>query len=387
LLDRLGLGLRPFFNIKIKYGGIEAEQTEGIRMKIEIIETPIRFHLHGIEGIVENERYGEVGLRLMSKMWHVVKGAGIPTTGINHWVYLPNGRMFVGVELRNPEQVPTPDQLEPLEFELHRYMKHLHVGPYQALPQKWKDLKAELVARGEVIGSPSLEVYGHHCDDPAKAETTILIGLQAKPERTTTTIDRTTFESIYAGQPPWEIGRPQKAFIDVADKITGSLLDAGCGTGDNALFFASRGQKVTGIDFLAEPISRAKQKATERGLMATFRVMDALTLKNLPDVFDSAIDSGLFHVFSDEDRRRYVEGLASVVKPGGRLFLLCFSDQEPGTQGPRRVSAKEIRDAFAEGWAVESIEPTRFEVRPELKDFSFSEGGPKAWFVVVKRAG
>src|SRR2546428_104020 len=133
-----------------------------------------------------------------------------------HWVYLPDGKMFVGVELRKPQQVPLPDQLEPLEFELQRYMKHLHVGPYQALPQKWKDLKAELVARGEVIGSPSLEVYGHHCNEPSKLETTILIGLQAKPERTTTTIDRTTFESMYAGQPPWEIGRPQKAFIDVA---------------------------------------------------------------------------------------------------------------------------------------------------------------------------
>jgi hypothetical protein len=79
--------------------------------------------------------------------------------------------------------------------------------------------------------------------------------------------------------------------------------------------------------------------------------------------------------------------LASVLKPGGKLFLLCFSDQEPGTQGPRKLSAKEIRGAFSEGWTVESIEPTRFEVRPDLKDFSFSEGGPKAWFVVMRRAG
>jgi len=150
-------------------------------MKIEIIETPIRFRLHGIGGVVENERYGEVGLRLMNEMWQVVKGAGIPTTGINHWVYLPAGRMFVGVELRNPKQAPTPDQLEPLEFELQRYMKHVHVGPYQALPQKWKELKAELAARGEVIGSPSLEIYGHHYAGPSKLETTILIALQAKP--------------------------------------------------------------------------------------------------------------------------------------------------------------------------------------------------------------
>jgi hypothetical protein len=149
-------------------------------MGIEIIELPIRFHLHGVGDVVENERYGEVGLRLMNEMWRAVKTAEIPTTGINYWVYLPDDRMFVGVELRGPHQGPMPGPLEPLEFELPRYMKHVHVGPYQALPQKWKELKAELVARGEVIGSPSLEVYGHPCDDPAKLETTILIGLRAK---------------------------------------------------------------------------------------------------------------------------------------------------------------------------------------------------------------
>jgi SAM-dependent methyltransferase len=197
--------------------------------------------------------------------------------------------------------------------------------------------------------------------------------------------DRKTFENIYAGQPPWDIGKPQKAFIDVADRITGSVLDAGCGTGENALFFASRGQKVTGIDFLAEPISRAKKKAAERGVTVTFLVMDALALKDLPEVFDSVIDSGLFHVFGDEDRRRYVEGLATVLKPGGRLLLLCFSDEEPGTQGPRRVSKNELHHAFAVGWNIESIEPSRYEVRPDLKDLTFSEGGPKAWFVVVQR--
>jgi hypothetical protein len=148
-------------------------------MNIEILETPVRFRLHGIGGVVENERYAEVGLRLMNEMWQAVKGAGVPTTGINHWVYLPDGRMFVGVELRDPAPVPVPDPLEPLELELGRYARHVHVGPYQALPQTWAALKAELAARGEVIGSPSLEVYSHHCDDPSKLETTILIGLRA----------------------------------------------------------------------------------------------------------------------------------------------------------------------------------------------------------------
>jgi len=198
--------------------------------------------------------------------------------------------------------------------------------------------------------------------------------------------DRNTFESAYAGQAPWDIGRPQQAFLDVTDQIAGSVLDAGCGTGENALFFANRGCTVTGIDFLEEPIQRARRKAAERGLSATFLVQDALTLKDWSERFANVIDSGLFHVFSDEDRCRYVEGLATVLKAGGWLFLLCFSDDEPGTQGPRRVPRKELHAAFAEGWVIDSIEPSRYEVRPDLKDLTFSEGGPKAWFVIVMRS-
>ncbi len=202
----------------------------------------------------------------------------------------------------------------------------------------------------------------------------------------TTIPDRATFETLYASQAPWDIGKPHKAFIDVADSISGSVLDAGCGTGDTALFLASRGHKVTGIDFLEEPIRRAKLKAAERGLNVTFLVKDAMTVKDWTERFDNVIDSGLFHVFSDEDRKRYAEGLATVMKPGGRLYLMCFSDEEPGTQGPRRVSKKDLHAAFAQGWDIESIEPTRVETRPDLKEFTFSEGGPKAWFAVIRRA-
>jgi SAM-dependent methyltransferase len=203
----------------------------------------------------------------------------------------------------------------------------------------------------------------------------------------TTVPDRNTFATLYAGQAPWDIGKPQKVFRDVAEQISGSVLDAGCGTGDSAVFFASRGCKVTGIDFLDVPIQRAKQKAAERGLTVAFLVKDALTLQDWSERFDNVIDSGLFHVFSDADRNKYVASLATVLKPGGRLFLLCFSDEEPGTEGPRRVSQKELHEAFAEGWNIESLQPARVEVRPDLKDFSFSEGGPKAWFAVIRRVG
>jgi SAM-dependent methyltransferase len=196
--------------------------------------------------------------------------------------------------------------------------------------------------------------------------------------------DKNVFANAYAQKAPWDIDRPQAPFLDAADQITGSILDAGCGTGENALFFAQRGQQVTGIDYLDEPIRRAQQKAADRNLLANFLVVDALALRELPQVFDNAIDCGLFHVFGDADRTQYVAGMADVLKPGGRLFLMCFSDAEPPGPGPRRVSKAELEAAFGAGWIIEALTPTRFEVIPEFKHL-FSDGAPKAWFVVVRR--
>lgn len=198
-------------------------------------------------------------------------------------------------------------------------------------------------------------------------------------------LDREIFETAYSGKPPWDLGRPQKPFIEAADQITGTVLDTGCGTGDNALFFAERGQSVLGIDFVDTPLAAARRKARQRGVQAEFLQMDALKLNTLDRTFDSVIDCGLFHVFSDEDRPRYVESLTHATKPGGRLFLLCFSDEEPVGPGPRRISQRELRQAFADGWTAESIELTRFETSPEAERAHFSEGGPKAWFAVIQR--
>ena len=147
-------------------------------MTFEIIETPIRFHLYGLAAEVQNNSVSEVGMRLMNQLWKVVKESETATTGINHWVYLPDNQMFVGVELLSNSR--SPNQLEPLVFELQRHLKHVHVGPYQALPAKWSSLKSELADRGETICSPCMEIYGHHSDNPSKLETTILIGLRSK---------------------------------------------------------------------------------------------------------------------------------------------------------------------------------------------------------------
>ena len=200
-------------------------------------------------------------------------------------------------------------------------------------------------------------------------------------------VDRATFENLYDGPAPWDIGRPQGRFAAIAGRVSGPVLDAGCGTGEHALFFAARGLHVIGIDFVEEAIRRARVKAVERGLAVDFRVEDALTLTDQEERVASVLDCGMFHVFSDVDRRRYVQGLARVLEPGGRLFLASFSDEEPGAEGPRRVSRQELCDAFADGWEVESVEQVRCAIHPEFTEVKFSEGGPKVWFAVIRRKG
>ena len=197
------------------------------------------------------------------------------------------------------------------------------------------------------------------------------------------------FAAMYAGNPPWDLGRPQQAFVAAADRIISPVLDAGCGTGNAAVFFAARGERVTGIDFVDEAIRRARAKAADRGLEVEFLVKDAMTLGEWYRRFASVIDSGLFHVYSGDEQRRYVKGLAHVLRPGGRLFLLSFSDQEPATAWlPPGLSRQELCDAFEDGWEVESIDEVWAEVsaafmadHPE----AFPKGGGKMWFAVIRR--
>jgi len=195
---------------------------------------------------------------------------------------------------------------------------------------------------------------------------------------------RDRFRQAYQGQPAWDLRRPQKPYIEMADQVTGSVLDAGCGTGDNGLYFAQRGQPVVGIDFVEFPLAEAQRKARELGVDAEFLQMDALHLASWDRRFDSVIDCGLFHVLSDDDRRAYVAGLAHVILAAGRLFLMCFSDRQPPGPGPRRISQEEIRAAFADGWTIESITPSRFEPNPESAE-QYADGGPQAWFAVIRR--
>jgi SAM-dependent methyltransferase len=186
---------------------------------------------------------------------------------------------------------------------------------------------------------------------------------------------------------PWDIGRPQPAFVKLADegRLTGRVLDAGCGTGENALLAASRGADVTGIDIAPAAIARARAKASERGLTARFEVADALDLGHLGVTADTVLDSGVFHIFNDDDRARYVASLASVLRPGGACYLMCYSDRAParppGTRGPRRVRADELLAAFSDGWTAESITAGIFVINT-----GNGMAGGHAWIATIRRA-
>jgi SAM-dependent methyltransferase len=194
----------------------------------------------------------------------------------------------------------------------------------------------------------------------------------------------TGWDSAYeaGSRAPWDIGRPQPAFVRLADSglLGGRVLDAGCGTGEHALLAAARGADVVGVDISSRAIEQARHKAAERGLAVRFQAADALSLGGLGLTFDTVIDSGLFHVFDDADRARYVTSLASVLRPGGTCYLMCFSERQPGALGPRRVRQEELRAAFSDGWAVTSIVADVFEVNPGL-------GTPvaQAWLATIGR--
>ena len=192
------------------------------------------------------------------------------------------------------------------------------------------------------------------------------------------------------GPPPWDIGRPQPAMVRLADagEMIGPLLDAGCGTGEHALMAAERGLEVVGLDAAPTAIRIAREKAVRRGLAVEFGVRDLRLLgSDASDVallghFATVIDSGTFHTFDDADRARYVASLAAVVRPGGVLHVLCFSELTPGRSGPRRVTQAELRTAFADGWAVEQIEAGRFAVND-----GFAGEAPHAWLARIVRTG
>jgi SAM-dependent methyltransferase len=191
-----------------------------------------------------------------------------------------------------------------------------------------------------------------------------------------------TWDDAYRGQPPWEIGRPQRVVVDLEAEgaIAGSVLDLGCGTGENALHLAERGHEVWGIDISAVAIERAMVKAHARRLPVVFLAADALEPEAMGRTFETLIDSGCFHTLNDANRIRYADSTRALTEPGSRLYVMCFSEAEPPGWGPRRVTQAELRATFTDGWTVDDIRAVRF-------DTLFGPDGAKAWLASFSRVG
>src|SRR4051794_12340881 len=168
------------------------------------------------------------------------------------------------------------------------------------------------------------------------------------------------------GPAPWDVGGPQPAVVRVAADggFAGTVLDAGCGTGENALHLASQGLPVLGVDVAGTALAIARAKAADLGIEVEVAAADALDLGRLGRRFATVLDCGLFHTFDGDERQEYVASLASVTERGGTLHVLCFSDEGPDT-GPHPVGADELRAAFSQagGWNVAAIRPDRVHTR------------------------
>lgn len=191
------------------------------------------------------------------------------------------------------------------------------------------------------------------------------------------------FDAVYQGKPlvegsgiafdlaPWDIKAPQPAVVDLVrdGQFRGEVLDVGCGLGENALFLAANGYRVTGVDGSAAGLEQAGRRAAERGVDVTFVHADATALTELPEQrFDTVLDSALYHCLDDEQRQLYAAALHRVTAPGARLHLLCFADVDAGLRFPIAVSQDNLRANLGAHWDIEDIRPGSYttSLTPEV---------------------
>ncbi|MEU0627557.1 class I SAM-dependent methyltransferase [Streptomyces sp. NPDC005989] len=162
---------------------------------------------------------------------------------------------------------------------------------------------------------------------------------------------------------PWNIGGPQPAVRTICDAggFRGNVLDLGCGLGDNALYLAAQGLRVSAVDISEVAVECGREKSRRSGVAVDFQVADAFSLPTSGSRYDSILDSAFFHTLPAEEVPRYAELLGALCADGAELHLFTFSKElTPDFPGPRRVSEPELRAAFSADWDIRTIEATRY---------------------------
>src|SRR3954464_2063871 len=170
--------------------------------------------------------------------------------------------------------------------------------------------------------SPPSMAAKSRCATPATVDLKFGSGRTLSVMDTTPAISR--FDEFYkTTTPPWVIGEPQPAVVELerAGLIRGKGLDAGCGPGEPTILLTGLGYDVLGIDFAPEAVEQARRNADAKGAGARFEGADAMTLPAEPR-YDTILDSALFHIFDDTDRRKYVASLHRACLPGGVVHVL-----------------------------------------------------------------
>lgn len=152
---------------------------------------------------------------------------------------------------------------------------------------------------------------------------------------------REQMEQIYRDIPleniPWNLSEPPPLLTEIVEtkKIKPcKAVDLGCGVGNYAIWLASKGFEVTGIDLSPQAIKHAMILAASKEVSCHFVVADLLgDLKKYYSSFDLAYDWEVLHHIFPEDRERYLQNVRNLLRSNGRYFSICFSEKDPGFGG------------------------------------------------------